>query len=901
MIEAELARFKDLPTLTLEIEAHDNFAEDHCRIFIGRETALKNIADYISGSDRRPLILHGESGSGKSAVMARASQDYKGPARMIRRFIGASPESASIHALLTSLCRQIAPGEVPVDYAQLENAFRERLSMATAEQPMVLFIDALDQLAASDPARDVTWLPPELPLHVKVILSTIDDGERLPKGLSVQLERMTQSEGGQALDELLREAHRTLQPWQRETVMAHFERCGLPLYLKLAAEESRLWKSYTPEDACTLGEGIAGVIDTLFDRLSSNANHGPTLVEHSLGYVAAARYGLREDEVLDVLAADDAVWNDFDQRKHHEVSERRLPMAVWSRLSLDLEPYLTERAASGGTVLAFYHRQLAERVAGRFEVQAHHSDLAHYFLGRPASDTRRAVELVFQQRKAHQWTDVEATLLDCQFLFTKVAANLVPDLDMDYQSLLDGAPEGSLPRREALRLVHSALRLSRYVIRDDPRQFAPQLSARLLNSEQADVQGFYRTLLECSRRPRLQSLWPTFVSPDGGLLEMLGGHTAGVLSVVVSADGGRVLTGSKDEKIILWDISRNVRLQTINTHSGWIFSLAMTPDGRFAASYSEDGTIRLWDLTDGHIVNTVATPHGKKQIAISPDGGHVFWNSSGELNSWATRTGEILTGLTGIIVFGSHGPVVRMTEADLPLMAESGDGQIGVSLAGSTVGGDERSVMRVWDLNSRKVLRTLKGHTAQVNCIALTPDGRRAVSGSADRTVRLWDLNSGESLKIIGRHFADVLSIAVTPDGNRVISGADDGSVWIWDLFAPSSLNSRDLHSAAVLSLAYSPAADLAVSASADTRLKVWDLETGRVVRTLEGHKDNVIGVAVPMDQARAVSCAIDSTVKIWDLRRGRMLRTVVSPGPSARIVCQRVRMDDLLPHVTST
>ena len=72
--------------------------------------------------------------------------------------------------------------------------------------------------------------------------------------------------GGQALDKLLREARRTLQPKQREIVLSHFERCGLPLYIKLAAEESRLWKSFSPPDACRLGEGIAGVLDTRFDR-----------------------------------------------------------------------------------------------------------------------------------------------------------------------------------------------------------------------------------------------------------------------------------------------------------------------------------------------------------------------------------------------------------------------------------------------------------------------------------------------------------------------------------------------------------------------------------------------------------------------------------------------------------
>jgi hypothetical protein len=60
--------------------------------------------------------------------------------------------------------------------------------------------------------------------------------------------------------------------------------------------------------------------------------HGPTLMVRSLGYLATARGGLTADEVLDVLSTDDVVWNDFDKRKHHEVSERRLPGANPLRL-----------------------------------------------------------------------------------------------------------------------------------------------------------------------------------------------------------------------------------------------------------------------------------------------------------------------------------------------------------------------------------------------------------------------------------------------------------------------------------------------------------------------------------------------------------------------------------------
>jgi len=135
VIEEEVKRFEDRPALDLEVEAHDRFAADRCRIFIGRQAVLDTIADYLSGPERWPLVLHGESGAGKSAVMAKASQQYQGPGRMIRRFIGASPESASGHALLSSLCRQIAPGETPVDYAKLEQAFQERLAAAG---PLVL-------------------------------------------------------------------------------------------------------------------------------------------------------------------------------------------------------------------------------------------------------------------------------------------------------------------------------------------------------------------------------------------------------------------------------------------------------------------------------------------------------------------------------------------------------------------------------------------------------------------------------------------------------------------------------------------------------------------------------------------------------------------------------------------
>jgi hypothetical protein len=113
---------------------------------------------------------------------------------------------------------------------------------------------------------------------------------------------------------------------------------------------------------------VDGVIDTLLERLALEVNHGPVIVRRSLGYLAAARYGLTEDEMLDVLSADREGWKDFEEErnKHHDLLEQRLPVIVWSRLFHDLEPYLVERSGPGGTVACFYHSQLARQAAARF-------------------------------------------------------------------------------------------------------------------------------------------------------------------------------------------------------------------------------------------------------------------------------------------------------------------------------------------------------------------------------------------------------------------------------------------------------------------------------------------------------------------------------------------------------
>jgi hypothetical protein len=458
VIEAEIERLEKIELIEKESSDHRAFAEDRARLFVGRGSMLDTIAEYLQGTDPHPLGVWGESGSGKSALMAKAIADCGlrlTGREMVSRFIGATPASSDGRSLLESVCRSVTriyggdEATIPTDYRELVKEFSERLKLANAQRPLVIFLDALDQLSDADHARNLIWLPPALPEHVRLVVSTLPSEcktaleRKLPSVNLVKLEPMPKEEADDLLEAWLSEAGRTLQPVQRAEVLTKFaasamtsdedaggekKEHGMPLYLKLAFEEARRWKSYTP--AVDLKPDIPGIIRQLFGRLSSDTNHGEMVVSRSLGYLGASKNGLSEDEMLDVLSLDEDVRADFKARAKHTPPEERLPVIVWSRLYFDLEPYLAERSADGASLLSFYHRQLREVVDAEFlsgDKAARHAHIASYFaqqeLFEPQKKTpnvRKLSELPYQQTYGERWDELHATLTDFDFLEAKL-------------------------------------------------------------------------------------------------------------------------------------------------------------------------------------------------------------------------------------------------------------------------------------------------------------------------------------------------------------------------------------------------------------------------------------------------------------------------------------------------
>ncbi len=88
----------------------------------------------------------------------------------------------------------------------------------------------------------------------------------------------------------------------------------------------------------------------------------------------------------------------------------------------------------------------------------------------------------------------------------------------------------------------------------------------------------------------------------------------------------------------------------------------------------------------------------------------------------------------------------------------------------------ENHALEVWDLQSHMLLHSMEGHSARINAVEVTPDGRRLISASEDRTLRVWDLESG-SLVASFTDEGGLRSACASPDGQTIIAGGATGQV----------------------------------------------------------------------------------------------------------------------------
>jgi WD40 repeat protein len=192
-------------------------------------------------------------------------------------------------------------------------------------------------------------------------------------------------------------------------------------------------------------------------------------------------------------------------------------------------------------------------------------------------------------------------------------------------------------------------------------------------------------------------------------------------------------------------------------------------------------------------------------------------------------------------------------------VALSADGKRALSSAGmiargpTWVAGSDFTI-RLWDLGAGKEIRQFRGHTNEVRSLTFSSSGRQALSASLDSTVRLWDVETGKELRRFEGHSGTVFRLSLSPDGRRVLSAGADRTVRVWDVETGKELHCFRGHAEVIFSLAWSPDGRRALSGSADGTLVLWDVEKGTEIRRLRGHTTVIWSVAFSPDGRRALS-----------------------------------------------
>ncbi|NLX98414.1 MAG: DUF4062 domain-containing protein [Rhodopirellula sp.] len=900
--------------LAEEAAYHEDFMETRLRVYVGRRQVQEQLMAFACDATIHPCLVSGPSGSGKSSAMARFVRGYADTnpdAVVIPHFVGASPGSTNLRYMLRRFClelqRHCGPtDEVPQDVGELAVRFRQALYGVPSNVKVLVVIDALNQLDETDNACSMFWLPWELPPHVKLVVSCVDDSAKptiqnepmlhalAQRNLArIELEPLTDNERLEIVSRVPSLSAKKLDPKQLALLLANPATTN-PLFLLVALEELRGFGAYEQVSAriAAFPQGVADPIGALFGQVIERLRDefDPDVVRMILALIASSRSGMSQRELLEMIEGIGV-----------ETSNGELFYIL-----RQLRPYLQYR----GALLDFFHRGLYNAVREWYLPDEdcalpYHADLADYFyrkLNPPNTEpwsgnyVRSLTELAHHQIRARQWGLLESTLTALSFLETKTAAGLVFELIGDVFAAWEALPDDR-PNRHILWLLYKALRRDVHFVARHATDYPQGLFQCLWNTcwwyDCEDAAPYYkeqrsssksdyksdktrrnRDSLNCTESPRLCRLlehwrcqkevatpnftWfranrPPSIHLGSAQLAVFPGNGDPLTRSCFSPDGLYIASASTDSYVHVWSALTGKELTTLAGHKGAVASVAYSPSGEQIVSASQDGTVRVWNAMNGTEVIMIHAHKGHyvNDVAYSPDGRRIISGSAdGCVRLWDAVSGDNLAGS-----YAERGGVTSV--------CFSPDGRRYAS-------GHTDGVVRIWDAENGRALGVVRGrHRKRITSLSYSPDGRQVASASDDGTIRLWDAQNGVEVNVLSSHKDSVLSISYSPDGRHVASGSRDKTVRLWDAHKGEPIAVFLGHDSSVVSTAYSPNGRWIASSADDSTMRIWDAQGDGSAPLIHDHKDLIYDLTCSPDGQRIATASGDHTGRIWDARSG--------------------------------
>ena len=302
----------------------------------------------------------------------------------------------------------------------------------------------------------------------------------------------------------------------------------------------------------------------------------------------------------------------------------------------------------------------------------------------------------------------------------------------------------------------------------------------------------------------------------------------GMRDVGYSPDGRYIAGLTTHNRITLWDAKTKKKIRDLDGQSSFVSSISFRPDGKYLASGGFDGTIKIWELASGNCIKTIKTGFKKVlNVNYTPDGKHLIGMHYDYNYKHGSESMEYSYGR--IIVWDAESGSVLSEDwyDDLSSVCCTTDGTY--MLCGKGYGYD----IYIYDLKNKKEIAKIEGYT---DCFSVSPDNNYAATYDADNTVKIWELATGKLVKTLDGQTGYLASVGYSPDGRSFACGYMDGTVKILDAKTGELLRTFTGHYGSVYSVNFSPDGNSLIScAKFDENINIWDVKSGTRVGTLKG------------------------------------------------------------------